>query len=117
MFRRARLGKLTQVMPHHYVSVNAEFADMIKAVYNTPGNLIILHQLKSEWKDNPTTGKGNKTGQFERDGFSGMGFLVQINATAYRDAVTGVFHLIVRDCRQNPNIVGLDLEGAQASFP
>ncbi len=117
MFRQGRLGKLTQVMPHHYVSVNAEFSTLIKSVYNTPGNLIILHQLKSEWKDNPATGKGNKTGQFERDGFAGMGFLVQVNATAWRDQVTGEFHLTVRDCRQNPTVMGLDLVGEMASFP
>lgn len=117
MFRQARFGKLTQVMPHHYVSVNSEFSSMVKAVYNTPGNLIILHQLKSEWKDNPATGKGNKTGQYERDGFAGMGFLVQVNATCWRDQQTGIFHLTVRDCRQNAACAGLDLEGEMATFP
>lgn len=115
MFRQGRLGKLTQVMPHHYVSVNAEFGAMVKAVYNTPGNLILLHQLKAEWKDN-AAGKGNKTGVYERDGFAGMAYLVQVNATAWRDQVTGEFHITVRDCRQNPECAGLDLVGDMATF-
>lgn len=117
MFRQARLGKLTQVMPHHYVGVNSEFETLIKNVYATPGNLIILHKLQAEWKDNPATGKGNKTGGFERQGFAGMGFLVQVNAIAWRDQVTGDFHLTVRDCRQNPACAGLDLVGDMATFP
>lgn len=115
-FRIARLGKLTQVMPHHYVAVNSEFEGLIKAVYDTPGNLVILHRLKAEWKDGEG-GKGKKTGAFERDGYNQMGFLVQVNATAWRDPATGVFHLTVRDCRQNPEVAGLDLEGEMATFP
>lgn len=116
-FRMARLGKLTQVMPHHYVGVNQEFSAVIRKVYETPGNLIILHKLKAEWKENSATGKSNKTGVYEREGFNGMGFLVQVNATAYRDPVTGIFHIQVRDCRQNPAVAGLDLEGEMATFP
>jgi hypothetical protein len=106
--RLARLGKLTQVMPHHYTALNAEYQNLVREVYETGGNLVILHKLKAEWKENATTGKGNKTGAFERDGFSGTGFLVQVNATAWRDN-TGVFHITVKDCRQNPGVVGLDL--------
>jgi len=114
--RLARLGKLTQVMPHHYTGLNQEYSQLIKQIYNTPGNLIILHKLKAEWKDNPTTGKGNKTGAWERSGFAGTGFLVQVNVTAWRDQ-EGTFHITVKDCRQNPAIVGLDLYGEMATFP
>lgn len=115
--RLARLGKLSQVMPHHYTALNAEYQNLIREVYETSGNLIILHKLKPEWKDNPTTGKGNKTGQFERDGFGGTGFLVQVNATAWREKPNGDFHITVRDCRQNPLVAGLDLAGEMATFP
>src|SRR6266496_6831322 len=117
MFRLARLGKLTQVLPHHYVGVNNEFETLIKAVYHTPGNLIILHKLQAEWK-NDALGKANKTGLFERAGYAGTGFLVQVNATVWRErkptdgptsGPTGSFHLTVRDCRQNPAVAGLDL--------
>lgn len=115
--RLARLGKLTQVMPHHYTALNLEYSNLLREIFDTPGNMIILHKLRAEWKDNPVTGKGQKTGQFERAGFAGTGFLVQVNATTWRDPKTGTFHLTVRDCRQNPAVAGLDLEDEMATFP
>lgn len=128
MMRVARLGKLTQVMPHNYVALNAEFRGLIREIYDSSANMVLLHKLKAEWKDNPATGKGNKTGGYERAGFADTGFLVQINVTAWRakDPETGLrtgpFHITVRDCRQNPATaeqggpVGLDLEDQMASF-
>lgn len=124
--RLARLGKLTQVMPHHYTALNSEYQNLLREVYDTPGNLVILHKLKPEWKDNPVTNKGNKTGLFERSGYSGTGFLVQVNATCWREklqgdppgAPTGPFHVTVRDCRQNATIAGMELvSGADSPFP
>jgi hypothetical protein len=124
--RLARFGKLTQILPHNYTALNAEYQGLIREVYETTGNLIILHKLKAEWKDNPATGKGNKTGQYERAGYAGTGFLVQINATVWRErkptdgqtsGPTGSFHLTVRDCRQNPAVAGLDLVDEMATFP
>jgi hypothetical protein len=114
--RLARVGKLTQVMPHHYTALNQEYSQLIKEVYETSGNLIILHKLKAEWKDNPNTGKGSKTGAYERSGFAGTGFLVQVNVTAWRDT-EGEFHITVKDCRQNPSIAGQDFVGPLAAFP
>lgn len=112
--RLARLGKLQQVMPHHYVALNSEYRNLIREVFNTPGNMVLLHKLKSEWKEGPG-GKSNKTGGYERAGYSDTGFLVQVNATAYRDK-EGVFHILVRDCRQNAGCAGLDLAGDMATF-
>lgn len=128
LMRVARLGKLTQVMPHNYVALNAEFRGLIREIYDSSANMVLLHKLKAEWKDNPTTGKGSKTGGYERAGFADTGFLVQINCTAWREKNpetgmrTGPFHLTVRDCRQNPQVadkggpVGLDLTDEMASF-
>jgi hypothetical protein len=114
--RLARLGKLTQVMPHHYTALNSEYQNLVREIFKTGGNMCILHKLKAEWKDNPLTGKGNKTGQYERSGFAGTGFLVQVNARCWRDK-EGEFHLTVENCRQNPSIAGLDLSGQMCSFP
>jgi hypothetical protein len=114
--RLARLGKLTQIMPHHYTALNAEFRALIKDVFDTTGSLVLLHKLKAEWK-NDAAGKGNKTGNMERAGFSETGFLVQINTRAWRDYKTGDFHLTVTNCRQNPEIAGLDLVNDMCTFP
>ena len=126
MQRLARLGKLTQVMPHHYTALNAEYQALVREVYETNGNLVILHKLKPEWKESPGSGgKANKTGLFERSGFGGTGFLVQLNATCWRErlegdpagAPSGPFHVTIRDCRQNATCAGTDLQDEMASFP
>lgn len=123
MLRLARFGKLTQVMPHHYTGLNTEYRNLVREVFNTPANLILLHKLKKEWLNDPLTGKGNKTGAYERAGYSDTGFLVQVNALAWREKdpqtgqKTGPFHITLRDCRQNPQAAGVDLNGVMASFP
>lgn len=123
--RMARLGKLTQVMPHHYTALNSEYTNLVREVFETSGNLIILHKLKQQWTEN-ALGKATKSGNYDRSGFSGTGFLVQVNATVWRERLdtdtavsgpTGPFHLTVRDCRQNPALAGLDLVDEMATFP
>lgn len=121
LLRLARLGKLTQVMPTKYVEVNQEFRDFVRAAYDHNANLIILHKQKAEWV-NDAAGKGSKTGRHERAGFADMGFLVQINLHAYRlpekdrgDDDLG-FRLKIKDCRQNPEIAGMELENEMCNF-
>ena len=121
ILRMARFGKLTQIMPHHYAPVNAEFDGFIKDSYEHPGvNLILLHKLKEEWK-NSADGKGNKTGEYERAGFKGVAFAVQVNAVVWRDKdeekVPNCFHITVQDCRHDPSLNGLDLAGEDCNFP
>jgi hypothetical protein len=124
LLRLARLGKLQQVLPHHYVGVNSEFQNLLREVYETPGNLILLHKLKAEWKDNPATGKGQKTGLYERAGYAGTGFLVQVNASCWRERMngdpagmpSGSFHVTLRDSRQNATVAGTDLSDEMCTF-
>ena len=121
ILRMARFGKLTQVMPHHYGPVNAEFDGFIKDAYEREGvNLILLHKLTEEWK-NDSAGKGSPTGTFRRSGFKGVAFAVQVNAVVYRDAeeekIPDAFHVTIQDCRHNPSLNGIDLSGAECTFP
>lgn len=115
ILRLARLGKLTQVMPHHYTALNTEYRNLVREVFDTPLNMVLLHKLKPEWKDSTGSGKGNKTGNYERAGFGDMAFLVQINVICWRDK-DGHFHVTVKNCRQNPAVAGLDLVDEMASF-
>ena len=119
MLRLARFGKLTQIMPHHYTGLNTEYRNLIREAYDTPINLIVLHRLKAEWQDNPLTGKGGKTGRWERAGYADTGFLVQVNIRMFKRVVEGEsqFVLQVVNCRQNPKIDGLELVNEMASFP
>jgi len=117
VLRMARLGKLSQILPVKYVGVNLEYSNLIREIYETPANYILLHKSKAEWYENPQTGKSAKTGKFERAGFSDMGFLVQVNIRLWRDWQSGDFCLTVLNCRQNPGIAGMTLSGDLCSFP
>jgi len=121
LLRLARLGKLTQVMPHHYVEVNQEYRDLIREAFDNDANLILLHKLKAEWK-NDAAGKGSKTGRFERAGFAETGFLVQINLRMWREEIADReegdlgFRCQILNCRQNPEIQGMVLMNDMISF-
>jgi hypothetical protein len=136
--RLARFGKLTQVMPHHYGPVNAEFRKLIRMAYDHDCNLILLHKLKSVY-ENKVNSQGKEVsnkipGAFARQGMGDTGFLVQLNAVAYRGDVesppvpqndyytnisplaTGDFNLYIRDCRQNAELAGQVIPQALLTF-
>jgi len=113
LLRLARFGKLTQVMPYQYGPVNKEYRDFIKSFYRHDKNVVLLHKMKAEYIAD------KRTGNYERAGFSDTGFLVQVNAQMWRYGVEdgGDFVCSVRDCRQNPDIAGMDFEGMMCNFP
>jgi len=108
LIRMARLGKLTQVMPHHYGPVNAEFRDLIRQSYASGKNVILIHKVKAEYVNDKRTGK------LERAGFSDIGFLVQVNLRAWRE--DGNFGFTIIDCRHNPKLNGMEFSGDMANF-
>jgi len=114
LVRIARFGKLVQVMPFHYGPVNAEFSKLLKAAYDTNKNLILLNRMKAVYIND------KRTKDYERAGFSGTGFLAQVNAQVYRDESDedgpGEFHCYVKDCRQNPDLAGEVLSGEMCSW-
>jgi hypothetical protein len=110
LVRLARFGKLTQVMPMQYGPVNTEFRDMIKQVYKTDKNLILLHKVKKEYVDDKFTG------ELERAGFGDTGYLVQINLLLGWDEDEG-FSMYIRDCRQNMDIAAKKVSEPMNSFP
>jgi hypothetical protein len=126
LLRLARFGKLQQVNQYHYSIVNQEFQNLVREVYlDTPGNMVILFKLGDEYRNDPVSGMGNKTGELERKGFKDSAFLVQINATCWRDKrkgdrpkmPTGDFRLTVRNCRQNAGLAGFELTNEYITFP
>jgi len=78
--RLAEFGKLTQVMPHHYTTVNQEFKALVKAAAENPVlNSVWIHKKGKEYKTN-SSGKDTWSGKWERKGFGDMAFLVDVNA-------------------------------------
>jgi len=104
IMRLARLGKLTQVMPHQYTEVNQEFRDIIKDCYDSGMNVIFLHKLKDLYENNVRTNKKTLSG------FGGMGYEMQINIRLSRengvDGAPPTFRALIKDCRHNPNLSG-----------
>ena len=107
LLRLARLGKLSQVMPHQYGPVNAEYRELLRLAYQSDKNVILLHKMKQEYVND------KRTGGYERAGFSDTGFMVQVNVRCWRRANGDgqlMFGLSVDDCRQNADVAGLELE-------
>ncbi len=107
LLRLARFGKLSQVMPHQYGPVNAEYRELLRLAYQSDKNVVLLHKMKAEYVND------KRTGGYERAGFSDTGFMVQVNVRCWR-RLNGdgqlAFGLTVDDCRQNADVAGLELE-------
>ncbi len=119
LLRLARLGKLTQVMPHHYTEVNSEYKSLLNMVNESDANLILIHQLKEEWQDKVDASgqkKGTKTGRWERAGFSKIDYLLHASLRLQCDE-EGDFSAEVLDCHQNSDLMGDVLEGPMSTFP
>jgi len=96
-------------MPYHYGPVNAEYRELIRKAYASGKNLILLHKMKDEYVND------KRTGSLKRSGFSDTGYMVQVNVRMWRDEENN-FHLYVKDCRQSPEVAGLDLLNDMANF-
>lgn len=100
--RMAAFGKLTQIMPFMYSTPNAEFKTFLKLAYGaSTTNVILLHKMGKKYVNEIWHG------DYERKGFSNLGYEVQINAELYRDE-DNTFHIKIIDCRQNHHIAGDD---------
>jgi hypothetical protein len=123
LLRLARFGKLTQVQPYHYGPVNTEYRDLIRKIYDTDKNLILLHKMKSEYINDKSTG------EMIRSGFADTGYLTQINIRVWRRNLAqdgrsvnlkindGTFGLTVADCRQKADVAGVELTDPLNTFP
>lgn len=110
LLRLARFGKLSEVMPHHYGPVNAEFRDLLRRSLDSDKNVILLHKLKPKYENNV------RTKEFERSGFSDLAFVVQMNVRVARDKDNG-FYLTVIDSRHRSELAGEVLSEPMNTFP
>lgn len=112
--RLARLGKLTQVLPIQYTSVNAEFRQLTQlALTNTESNVIYTHRVKPVYKNE------QKTEEKERQGFGEIDYDVQCIVRTHRDlSKSGIeqFSLTIEECRANLAATGMRFVGADCTF-
>jgi hypothetical protein len=102
LLRVAKFGRLTQIMPHLYTTVNSEFRGLLRLAYKSDMNLILLHKVKKQYINEQWNGK------YERNGFNDIGYLVQVVVETYKQ--DGKFFLKVLACRQNASIEGLVID-------
>ncbi len=119
LHRLAAFGKLTQVMPHHYVEVNQEHRELIKSFDGYDKNVILVYEVKKEFKMGKD-GKEGWTGKYERSGFNAADGLVQVNLLAWckeeEDEPTE-FGVTIRNSRINQSDVrGMELAGDDCCF-
>lgn len=113
--RLYRFGKLGEVQSHMWGPVKAEYVSLIRKAYDSDVNLILLHKMKAEYKnDGPTGGR-------ERHGYTDMPFIAQVIVKTFRedddDGEGSEFSVKVKSCRQNAGINGKVYEGMECSFP
>lgn len=126
LLRLAGFGRLDKIPEHLYGEVNGAFRRIIRlARQQNRVNLILLHRLGKEYRNEKVDGKlkGVETGNKERKGFAETGFLVDANIRLYRLPATQVggrelgFRLTVKDCGANAKLRGLELADEMISFP
>ena len=113
LLRIARLGKLAQVLPVQYATVNAEFRQLLQVLLCSGKNVVLSHKVKPEYVND------QKTNRFERAGFGDVGFDVQVELVACRDLKKDgddQFVITFDDCRANKNLVGQAVSGKEANF-
>jgi len=109
--RLAYFGKKDQVMPHHYGPVNEEYMTLLKRVYKTDKNLILLRKMRPKYINDAWCG------EYEPAGFSKLNYVVQLIAGVEFDNEEKEFYLNVRDSRLNKeNVLGLNFRGDKCDF-
>jgi len=110
MLRLARFGKIAEVPPNAYATVNREYIGIIKAALRSDKNVILLNQMKEEWVSPPgKTKEGKKkmaqwSGQYIRDCMKRLPYLVQLSARLFRDSVG--YNCEITRCRRRPEEEG-----------
>jgi hypothetical protein len=117
VMRWARLGKVTQVRPHHYTQVNQEMRQYMLMPQATDKNVIFIEDVKEEWLNEKSTGR------MVRDGFKHGSTLVQLELefTRNEDEIDMEedelgFHAIIKGSSVSAAMVGFDFEGDQIDF-
>lgn len=103
-------GRIEKIMPHLYTKVNNVFRDILKAAYDSPANVILVHKVKKEYKGDQWTGN------WTRNGFGDIEFVCQVNLITYMDKY-GEFGVEILKCTKNPSLTGEKISKPMNAFP
>lgn len=118
LWEKARLaefgGKATNVS-RRYSDLNARFRKLIDRAFDAEKNLVMIHKRKKEYKQN-AKGDDSWTGKWERQGFSEIGYIAQVNLCAFQQG-DGEFAVEVINSRLQPRLNGEVFSGELCNFP
>lgn len=100
--RLAHFGKLTQVMPHHYTEVNAQWREFLRSAFDSKMNTILVNKVKAVYIND------KRTKDYEISGFSETPYMVQVAITTVREQTDeGIrFGFSIDKCRKKPSLIG-----------
>lgn len=114
--RMAAFGKLSQVMPNQYVTINTRKRMMFREAEDGNCNVCFVYKAKKLYKENKK-GQAQWDGvSYERDGFGESQSLLQVNIRAFKEppsedlSVEERFKLEVTNCTHNAELDGEVLE-------
>lgn len=114
-------GRVERVPPLERVGVNKVYKGLIRAVFETDKNLVMLHGLKKHYenktvkkKDGSESEVGEWDGTYDRAGHADSAYLVQGNFRShYRN---GHFYLELLNSRHNMKLAGYEWEDDEINF-
>lgn len=114
MCRLAKLGKLTQVMPHHYAQANTPFEALL-LLAEEHGKIIVAIDRKSKEYKTGKDGKEGWTGGYDRAGYSHMGYVANVLLENYLTDEGGFGMRVIQD-KITPSMNGAVMEGDECTF-
>lgn len=114
--RMEAFGKLTQVPPLKYGEVNGQFEAVLNYAKGFPVNVMFTHRMKAEYA-NDATGRRQKTGAMANTGYSGIGYVAQVEVQqVWHPELKCPAMKVVGKCRPNPYVIGHELYDKQCTF-
>jgi hypothetical protein len=112
LHRLARLGRLSQVKPHHYGPVNAEMRSLISRCKESGKNIIFTRKLK------PLYIEDKRTRELEASGFGDIAFEAEVVVRMWKggESDPDEFGLTVNKCRVNTLVERTQLVTPMSTF-
>lgn len=110
LMRLARFGKLSQVLPHHYGPLNAEWRTLFKRFRQQDSvNLVCIGQIRERYRNDKPTGKMEQAGQKEMTYFSDA-------VVRTERGKNGDFGGVIEKGWMNAPSEGMELDGEMLTF-
>lgn len=116
-------GRSVQILPEMRTKTNYKYKSLINGLKRSGCNVVLLHRLRDKYENKSVrTREGVKEervkveGEYEREGFSKTGFIVNVEAFLFHDPTRDKgdqYGMQITRCTQRPILIGKDYWGEQ----